>query len=151
MKYVWIDHVTGNTCVADDDGDTLIRGAVEDRFAGCAVREILRLAEENERLKLEKDSSEGVLAMAVARLGGLVEGHPTGRHNFLQRIDALVAREGENERLREAIEKSHQTLACALEGSVIYAVHAVLDALRPHVRPNGPAPERREVDHHEEN
>lgn len=30
-----------------------------------------------------------VLAMAVARLGGEVEGAPTHRGNFLQRIDAL--------------------------------------------------------------
>lgn len=31
--------------------------------------------------------------MAVARLGGTVEGRPTGTRNFLQRIDELVAKE----------------------------------------------------------
>lgn len=40
-----------------------------------------------------KAASEGVLTMAVARLGGIVEGNPTGRHNFLQRIDELVRNE----------------------------------------------------------
>ena len=38
--------------------------------------------------------ANGVLSMAVQRLGGLVEGKPTARINFLQRIDAL--REIEN-------------------------------------------------------
>jgi hypothetical protein len=33
---------------------------------------------------------EGTIAMAVARLGGMVEGAPTARVNFLQRIDELV-------------------------------------------------------------
>jgi len=32
---------------------------------------------------------QGALHMAVVRLGGEVEGRPTGRHNFLQRIDEL--------------------------------------------------------------
>lgn len=39
------------------------------------------------------ECSEAVLAMAVARLGGLVEGHPTTRINFLQRVDDLVETE----------------------------------------------------------
>jgi len=34
--------------------------------------------------------SEAVIHMAIARLGGLVEGRPTHRGNFLQRIDELV-------------------------------------------------------------
>lgn len=33
--------------------------------------------------------AEGVLTMTVARLGGIVEGRPTERVNFLQRIDEL--------------------------------------------------------------
>ncbi len=32
---------------------------------------------------------EGILAMVVRRLGGTVEGKPTERGNFLQRIDEL--------------------------------------------------------------
>ena len=38
-------------------------------------------------------ANEATLAMAVARLGGMVEGAPTARHNFLQRIDKLRAME----------------------------------------------------------
>lgn len=33
---------------------------------------------------------DATLSMAVARLGGMVEGGPTSRVNFLQRIDELV-------------------------------------------------------------
>ena len=40
-----------------------------------------------------KEYYEGILSMAVDRLGGLVEGAPTSRHNFLQRIDQLVTKE----------------------------------------------------------
>jgi hypothetical protein len=45
-------------------------------------------------------SAEGVLSMAVARLGGLVEGRPTARHNFLQRIDELRQLENSPYRIR---------------------------------------------------
>jgi hypothetical protein len=51
-----------------------------------------RLEREEKRAKeadLLRDCSEGVLHMAVARLGGKVEGRPTERVNFLQRIDEL--------------------------------------------------------------
>lgn len=41
----------------------------------------------------EIDKRDAVLAMTVARLGGEVEGQPTHRGNFLQRIDQLVALE----------------------------------------------------------
>lgn len=34
---------------------------------------------------------ESVIARAVRRLGGEVDGHPTDRYNFLKRIDELVA------------------------------------------------------------
>lgn len=43
--------------------------------------------------RLAHQCSEGVLSMAVARLGGMVEGAPTHRGNFLQRIDELVRKE----------------------------------------------------------
>lgn len=52
-----------------------------------------RLTRERDEARLAHHCSEGVLSMTVARLGGLVEGLPTGRHNFLQRIDELVALE----------------------------------------------------------
>ena len=44
---------------------------------------------DNAQLSLRVRSEGSVLAMAVARLGGIVEGNPTGRVNFMQRIDAL--------------------------------------------------------------
>jgi hypothetical protein len=44
-------------------------------------------------LELQVAMRDATLHMAVARLGGVVEGNPTGRHNFLQRIDELVEKE----------------------------------------------------------
>jgi hypothetical protein len=51
-------------------------------------------------LDLAVKCREATLAMAVARLGEEVEGAPTYRGNFLQRIDALRAIEAET---REAL------------------------------------------------
>jgi hypothetical protein len=48
---------------------------------------------------LDRDMFNAQLHMAVARLGGLVEGNPTGRHNFLQRIDALIEIETDYNRM----------------------------------------------------
>lgn len=58
-----------------------------------------------------------MLTMAVARLGGIVEGAPTHRINFLQRIDAL----------RE-IERQHAELADALESCLRACEAAVVTA-----------------------
>ncbi len=55
--------------------------------------EIERLKAERDAAYLAHESSEAVLHMTIARLGGLVEGRPTHRGNFLQRIDALVRME----------------------------------------------------------
>lgn len=53
-----------------------------------AISDLLeKRAECRERQLLMERS---VLSMAVLRLGGKVEGNPTARHNFLQRIDTLV-------------------------------------------------------------
>jgi hypothetical protein len=52
-------------------------------------KEIEQLRIERDAARLAHQCSEGVLSMTVARLGGIVEGNPTGRHNFLQRIDEL--------------------------------------------------------------
>jgi hypothetical protein len=63
-------------------------------------RELMACAIQNGRIsyawlcrlyKRGKEGPEGVLAMTVARLGGMVEGRPTERVNFLQRIDELRA------------------------------------------------------------
>jgi uncharacterized coiled-coil DUF342 family protein len=51
--------------------------------------EVVRLTEARDAARLAHQCSEGVLSMTVHRLEGIVEGAPTGRHNFLQRIDAL--------------------------------------------------------------
>jgi len=52
---------------------------------GC----VATLRGEVEGLRVKVDSEGAVLAMAVDRLGGIVEGHATARLNFLQRIDEL--------------------------------------------------------------
>ena len=55
--------------------------------------QISKLTRERDEARLAHQCSEGVLSMTVARLGGMVEGRPTHRINFLQRIDELVALE----------------------------------------------------------
>lgn len=62
-----------------------------------AAAEIERLRARVAEYKLAHEGSEAVIHMAIARLGGLVEGLPTHRGNFLQRIDELVAKEVGNE------------------------------------------------------
>lgn len=52
---------------------------------------------QRDELQLQLDMRDAQISMTVARLGGIVEGNPTGRHNFLQRIDQLVA----NEQMKE--------------------------------------------------
>lgn len=42
---------------------------------------------------------DATIQMAVSRLGGIVEGNPTARHNFLQRIDELRKKESELDNL----------------------------------------------------
>lgn len=56
-------------------------------------KEIANLRARVSECKLAHEGSEAVIHMAIARLGGLVEGRPTHRGNFLQRIDELVAME----------------------------------------------------------
>lgn len=53
------------------------------------------VVEELARAQRELAMSDAVISMAVARLGGAVEGSPTVRLNFLQRIDELVRIESE--------------------------------------------------------
>ena len=52
--------------------------------------------------RLDHQCSEGVLSMTVHRLEGIVEGNPTGRHNFLQRIDELRKIEAEYAAVKRA-------------------------------------------------
>lgn len=62
-----------------------------------------KLRAEVEELRLSRDCETGVLAMTVGRLGGQVEGQPTARGNFLQRIDELRGIEAERDKLRAAL------------------------------------------------
>lgn len=57
------------------------------------LRAMANYERERQRLELEVKMREATLSMAVARLGGEVEGKPTARVNFLQRIDQLVEAE----------------------------------------------------------
>lgn len=71
------------------------------------------LEERVREIEVERDAKESTISMAVARLGGTVEGHPTHRINFLQRIDALrriekriVELEAEPARIRRELEEA---------------------------------------------
>jgi hypothetical protein len=57
--------------------------------AETAEREIARLRTKSAAAVLQRQCCEATLSMAVARLGGEVEGAPTHRGNFLQRVDEL--------------------------------------------------------------
>jgi len=65
-------------------------------------KRIAEVERERNEARLAHECSEGTLVMAVARLGGTVEGHPTHRLDFLQRIDALRVIENECEAWRKA-------------------------------------------------
>jgi hypothetical protein len=78
-----------------------------------------------------KAASEGVLTMAVARLGGIVEGNPTGRHNFLQRIDELVRHESAALSSPDAPEQAEP-----VKGPDLMSLYsAVVKAVRKHFEP----------------
>jgi hypothetical protein len=53
------------------------------------IRQELRLEARIRRAEADRDRLRAVVSMAVARLGGEVEGRPTHAGNFLQRIDEL--------------------------------------------------------------
>ena len=82
-------------CVVGPDSDPSgIARLVDD-----LQRNSLRLIAELREARVKIDSEGAVLAMAVARLGGMVEGRPILRLNFLQRIDEL----------RDIERRDHQT------------------------------------------
>lgn len=81
---------------------------------------------------------DGTLYMAVARLGGLVDGRPTERVNFLQRIDALRrteervgALEVTNEESQEIIGELSMALAIGCEEGLIPCVEPCKGHLGP--------------------
>lgn len=92
-EHVWKEE--GDTLRATAIGSWYLEGedwrrANSDWFARFARLELLRVVAERDEACLQHQCSEATLAMVVARLGGLVEGRPTHRINFLQRIDQLV-------------------------------------------------------------
>ncbi len=60
-----------------------------------------------------------VHSMTVARLGGTVEGNPTAKHNFLQRVDELREIERRYWRLSAAMEEIINTTPGATAAYVI--------------------------------
>lgn len=62
-----------------------------------------------DELAKERDGESCVLYMTVARLGGLVEGMPTARLNFLQRIDELRTIEKRCAKLQAALDQDDKT------------------------------------------
>jgi hypothetical protein len=87
-----------------EDGYWTTEDVAACRAGADALARVAALETALAQARLDHECSEGVLSMTVARLGGIVEGNPTGRHNFLQRVDALRRMEGENTALREALE-----------------------------------------------
>lgn len=59
----------------------------------CSADEACRYLQRAEAAEALERVKDATLNMAVSRLGGVVEGRPTAKHNFLQRIDELVAKE----------------------------------------------------------
>jgi len=51
---------------------------------------IVELERELAESRLDTECLHAKISMIVARLGGIVEGRPTGAHNLLQRIDMLI-------------------------------------------------------------
>lgn len=69
------------------------------------------LRKERDEARAAHAGSEGVLSMTVHRLEGTVEGRPTARHNFLQRIDELREIEGANILNANALRALQQRIA----------------------------------------
>ncbi len=69
-------------------------------------------------LETSAEYYEAILAMTVGRLEGTVEGHPTSRINFLQRIDELRRIEKSASALLATV-KQFDTLVRKLEGTEI--------------------------------
>lgn len=90
--------------------DVMDRDTAAFESGSAALKEaqevIKRLGAEKDAAQLEHECSEATLAMAVARLGGQVEGAPTHQINFLQRIDELRRVEEQRDALADALGKA---------------------------------------------
>jgi chromosome segregation ATPase len=76
----------------------------EQKWAASLGEELHRVKQRTAEAELQCDMRESTLHMTVARLGGTVEGRPTERVNFLQRVDELRAIEQWGAALAEAME-----------------------------------------------
>ena len=103
---------------------------------------IAYLEEMVSQARLAHQSSEATLAMAVARLGGEVEGAPTHRINFLQRIDALRRVEEQHGELADACDRLIRWLTAFERNEATTGDEAVaaVDAARVALRNAGRLP-----------
>lgn len=63
---------------------------------------------------MSHELSESTINMAIARLGGMVDGQPTSRRNFLQRIDELRWIEEDRKNLQaEIARRDRYRMSCA--------------------------------------
>lgn len=90
-----------------------------------------------DREALAHGCSEGVIHAVIHRIGGIVEGNPTGRHNFLQRVDALVEAEARADReaaARQEAERQALDLRKLWDYWTARAVDAEAEAERDRLR-----------------
>jgi hypothetical protein len=101
-----------------------------------------RTKEAVQALTLELEMRDSTLAMTVARLGGIVDGYPTARHNFLQRIDELVAIEAEREQLLGLVQQAIMDSIVTWKGDVVGGMRICKDVLSRISQPQPASPER---------
>jgi len=107
VLYRWLDNTNSWQEIREVHSGTKftsLRGPADDQKILRHVLDLQEVATDRLR-RLEQayrdlEGERAVLAMTVARLGGTVEGAPTHRINFLQRIDELrrIEKMAENER-----------------------------------------------------
>lgn len=94
-----VQAAVGSSHVAEQDA---LNNLVDEIHIREEWQEKAKAAEKRaEEAEATASCRDATLAMAVARLGGQVEGKPTQRSNFLQRIDALREAEAERDELRK--------------------------------------------------
>jgi hypothetical protein len=93
---------------ADEGGETVKHNCVEDACSICTD-------EIRAELVLAKADLNARLTSTVHELGGSVEGLPTGKHNFLQRIRELRRMELQMEEWRPIVEAATEVYALRSE------------------------------------
>ena len=72
---------------------TVPNGAVSYEAYSKQASRVVELERKLAESQLDIECLHAKISMIVARLGGIVEGRPTGAHNLLQRIDMLIREE----------------------------------------------------------